>query len=275
MKLEPYWATSNIKEIGLEKCISSRPLLPLDKILQVKREAARKACQEILRRDRKAELVAVLGSVALGDIIGWFSDIDILVITERPKDEEMMEVEHQVLFIEYHSWSSFEDLIFNKITRDEFEERSSYLFFYSNPLFLHSSKESKSKYEEIVSSGIRALWKDYSEIEEYLDDFVWFYGSAREAFKYGKPLTALGKLQRGTILLLRHYLIKNRILLRKPLPDERTIVQLRNSKVPQKLVDFIEELYSNKSALKSLLENARKMYMQLTKRRKWLNEIPL
>jgi predicted nucleotidyltransferase len=275
MKSKPYWATSNIKEMGLDRSISSSPPHSLDQILQVKREAAIKACNDILKKDRKAELIAVLGSVAIGDILGWFSDIDMLVITDRSIEEEMIEINHQVLFIEYHNWSSFEDLIKKKIVRDEFEERSSYLLFYSNPLYLYSPEESRSKYEEILNSGIESLWRDYSEIEEYLDDFVWFYGSAREAFKYNKPLTALGKLQRGTILMLRHYLIKNKILLRKPLPDERTIIQLRNANVPTQLVNFIEKLYSRELDLESLLENGKKMYLQVTNKRKWLNKIPL
>lgn len=275
MKLKPYWAFRNIERIGLTECISSFPLQPIEKIWETKRNVADKACEEILKKDPYAEIVALLGSVAHGDIIGWFSDIDMLVITKEPREEEMTEIDHEVLFIEYHSWKSFKELLVERITRDEYEERSSYLFFYGKPLYLYSSAKAKKKYKRIVESGIRGLWKDYSEIDEYLDDFIWFYGSAREALRQSKPLTAIGKLQRGTIFLLRYYLVKNKILLRKPLPEERTMIQLRNSRVPKELVDFIEQLYRGRLDINTLLQRGREMYLHTTKGRKWLNKIPL
>jgi predicted nucleotidyltransferase len=276
MKLKPYWASPKIEEKGLTEFISNSPLQPKKKILEVKRKAADKTCAQILKKNPETEIVALLGSVAYGDIIGWFSDVDMIVITGRLKKEEMVELDHQVLFIEYHNWVSFEDLIFKKIAREEYESRSSYLFFYGNPRFLHFSAKSKAKYERIVRLGIERLWRDHSsKIGEYLDDFVWFYGTAEEALRYGQRLTAKGKLQRGTTLLLRYYLIKNRILLRKPLPDDRTITQLRNSSVPKELVDFIEQLYQGKSNINALLKQAKEMYLQITNNRKWLDKIPL
>lgn len=275
MKLKPYWASPDVKEIGLTKCISSYPMQPLEKILEIKRGVACKTCKQILKEDPEVEIVALLGSVAHGDIIGWFSDIDMLAITKEPKEEEMIEVDHEALFVEYHSWKSLEELLVERIRRDEYEERSSYLFFYGRPRYLHSSAKAEKKYNSIVELGIKALWKDYSDISEYLDDFIWFYGSVSEALKHGKPLTAKGKLQRGSALLLRHYLVKNRILLRKPLPDERTMVQLRRSQVPRKLVDFIEQLYERELDISTMLQHAKEMYLQTTNKRKWLNEIPL
>lgn len=113
------------------------------------------------------------------------------------------------------------------------------------------------------------------EIDEYLDDFVWFYESASEALRYSKSLAAMGKLQWGVILLLRHYLVKNRILLREQLPDERTMIQLRRSQVPRKLVDFIEQLYKRDLDIGALLQHAKEMYLQITSKRKRLNKIPL
>jgi predicted nucleotidyltransferase len=275
MKLEPYWALPEIEERGLTECVSLSPLRPKEKILEVKRKAADKACAGILKRDAKTEIVALLGSVAHGDITGWFSDVDMIVITSKPRKEKMVEIDHQVLFVEYYSWGGFRDLIVKKIAREEYESRSSYLFFYGNPRYLHLSTRSKAKYERIVKSGIEKLWRDHSKTDEYLDDFVWFYGTAREALRYRQPLTAIGKLQRGTILLLRYYLIKNRILLRKPLPDDRTMIQLRNSPVPKELVDFIEQLYQGKADVNTLLKQGREMYLKITKKRKWLNKIPL
>jgi len=219
--------------------------------------------------------VALIGSVARGDIMGWFSDIDTLAITSNPGEEEMMVVEHQPLFVEHHNWASFEDLMVKRIARDEYEDRSSCLSFYGNPHYLHSSEESRAKYDAIVRLGIEALWRDHSEIDEYLDDFVWFYGAAREALRYNLPLTAMGKLQRGTVLLLRYFLIKNKVLLRKPLPDERTMIQLRNSQVPKELVDFVEQLYRGRLDIDTLLDKGRKMYLQVTNGRKWMNQMPL
>jgi len=274
MKLEPYWESPNIEKTSLTKYISNCPLQPIEKILEMKRGAARKACSQILKKDNAVEVVALLGSVARGDIIGWFSDIDTLVITSKPREEEMIFVDHQPLFVERHNWASFEDLLIKKIARDEYEERSSYLSFYSNPSYLHSSKKSRAQYKQIVKQGMEALWKDNTEIEEYLDDFVWFYGSAKEALKHDLPLTAIGKLQRGTTLLLRHYLIRNRILLRKPLPDQRTITQLRNSQVPKELVDFTEQLHQGKSDPQTLLQQGRRMYLKVTNGRRWF-KIPV
>lgn len=100
-------------------------------------------------------------------------------------------------------------------------------------------------------------------------------GGAKEALRYSQSLTALGKLQRGTTLLLRHYLIRNKILLRKPLPDDRTIIQLRNSKVPKELMDFVERLYQGNLDIGALMPHGRKVYLKVTNRRKWLNKIPL
>jgi len=275
MELKPYWEFPSIRETGLTECISSNPLQPLEKILEVKRRAASKGCSEILRRDPEVEIVALIGSVARGDIMGWFSDIDTLAITSNPGEEEMMVVEHQPLFVEHHNWASFEDLMVKRIARDEYEDRSSCLSFYGNPHYLHSSEESRAKYEQIVRLGIEALWRDHSKIDEYLDDFVWFYGAAREALRYNLPLTAMGKLQRGTVFLLRYYLVKNKILLRKPLPDERTMIQLRNSQVPKELVDFVEQLYLGRLDIDTLLDKGRKMYLQVTNGRKWMNQTPL
>jgi len=271
MKLKPYWELPNIKKTGLTECISSYPLQLTEKILEAKRRAAHKACTQILEKDSNVEIIVLIGSVARGDIFGWFSDIDTLVITSEPRKEEMISVDHQPLFIEYHNWASFEDLIVNKIARDEYEDRSSYLSFYGNPHYLHSSEESRAEYEQIVRSGIEALWRDHSEIDEYLDDFVWFYGSAKEALRHNQPLTALGKLQRGTVLFIRYYLVKNKILLRKPLPDQRTITQLRNSPVPKELVDFAEQLYRGKLDIHTMLQRGRKMYLRITNRRRWFN----
>jgi predicted nucleotidyltransferase len=264
-----------IERRGLTEGITFYPLIPMEKILEVKRKAATKVCSQILERDSKVEIITLLGSVAHGDIIGWFSDIDMLVITNEPKKDEMIEVDHQVLFIEYPNWKSFEDLIVKKIARDEYEDRSSYLFFYGNPHYLHSSEKGRVKYSQIIKLGIEALWKDYSEINEYLDDFVWFYGSAKEALKYNQLLTAMGKLQHGIILLLRYYLIKNKILLRKPLPDQRTIIQLRNSPVPKKLINFVETFYQAKLDMDTTLQLGKEMYLQVTNERKWLNKIPI
>ena len=275
MKLKPYWAFPNIEKSSLTERISSCPLQPIEKILEIKRKAASKACLQILKKDTKAEIIALLGSVAQGDITGWFSDIDILVLTGKYREQVMIEDDHQVLFTEHHNWASFEDLLVKRIARDEYEARSSYLSFYSKPYYLHSSAESREKYERTVKLGVDALWRDHSQIDEYLDDFIWFYGAAKEALRYRQPLTALGKLQRGTTLLLRHYLIKNKIPLRKPLPDERTIIQLRNSKVPKELVDFVEQLYQGNLDIGILLQRGRKMYLKVTNRRKWLNKIPL
>jgi len=275
MKQKPYWEIPSIRETSLTECISSYPLQPLERILDVKRRAASKACSEILGKNPEAEIVALIGSVARGDILGWFSDIDMLTITSNPREEEMMIVDHQPLFVEYHNWASFEDLMVKKIARDEYEDRSSYLSFYGNPHYLHSSEESRAKYDAIVRLGIEALWRDHSEIDEYLDDFVWFYGAAREALRYNLPLTSMGKLQRGTVLLLRYFLIKNKVLLRKPLPDERTMIQLRNSQVPKELVDFVEQLYRGRLDIDTLLDKGRKMYLQVTNGRKWMNQMPL
>jgi len=274
MKLKPYWESSNIKKTSLTEFISSCPLPPLEKILEIKRKTASKACSQILKKDSETEIVALIGSVARGDITGWFSDIDLLVITSERREGEVISVSHQPLFIECQNWASFEDKMVNRIARDEYEERSSYLSFYGNPHYLHFSKQGRVKYERIVKLGVEALWRDYSKIDEYLDDFVWFYGSAKEALGYNQPLTAMGKLQRGTVLLLRHYLIKNKILLRKPLPDQRTMIQLRNSPVPKELVDFTEQLYKGKLDIHTLLQRGRKMYLQVTKRRKWF-KIPV
>jgi len=275
MKPKPYWALPKIEKIGLTECISSSALQPLEKILRVKREVAQRACSQILRKDPKTEIIALLGSVAHGDIMGWFSDIDMLVITSKPRKDEMVELAHEVLFIEYHNWASLEDLIVNKIKRDEYEERSCYLYFYGNPSYLYSTAKSRTKYKRIIRLGVEALWRDHSKIEEYLDDFIWFYGSAKEALRYNQPFTAIGKLQRGTVLLLRHYLIKNKILLRKPLPDDRTIVQLRNSHVPRELLGFIEKLYKERADIDTLMQLGKEMYSQVTNRRKWVNKIPL
>ena len=275
MHLKPYWAVPDIERIGLAKCVSSCILQPTEKILEDKRRTASKACEDILKEDPEPEIVAVIGSVAHGDIIGWFSDIDVLVITEKPREEEMVIVDHDVLFVEYHSWESLEELLVKNTSRDEYEDRSSYLFFYGNPRFLHSSEEAEKRYRRIVKLGIEALWKHYSETDEYLDDFIWFYGSAEEALRHNKALTAKGKLQRGTILLLRYYLIRNRILLRKPLPDQRTIIQLQNSRVPRELVDFVEQLYRAELDMESLLRWGREMYLRITKGRKLLNRIAL
>jgi len=275
LHLKPYWAVPDIERIGLAKCVSSCILQPTEKILEDKRRTASKACEDILKEDPEPEIVAVIGSVAHGDIIGWFSDIDVLVITEKPREEEMVIVDHDVLFVEYHSWESLEELLVKNTSRDEYEDRSSYLFFYGNPRFLHSSEEAEKRYRRIVKLGIEALWKHYSETDEYLDDFIWFYGSAEEALRHNKALTAKGKLQRGTILLLRYYLIRNRILLRKPLPDQRTIIQLQNSRVPRELVDFVEQLYRAELDMESLLRWGREMYLRITKGRKLLNRIAL
>jgi hypothetical protein len=117
--------------------------------------------------------------------------------------------------------------------------------------------------------GIKSLWKDHSQIDEYLDDFVWFYGSAKEAARHGLPLTAVGKLQRGAMLLLRFFLIQNKILLRKPLPDQRTIDQLRKSGVPKELVDFVKQMHKRKSDIETLLHRAREMYLKVTDGRRW------
>lgn len=275
MQLKPYWAVPDIERIGLAKYVSSCILQPTEKILEAKRRTASRACEDVLKEDPEPEIVAVVGSVAHGDIIGWFSDIDLLVITEKPREERMVIVDRDVLFVEYHSWESLEELLVKNISRDEYEDRSSYLFFYGNPRFLHSSEEAEKRYGRIVKLGIEALWKDYSETDEYLDDFIWFYGSAREALRRNKPLTAIGKLQRGTILLLRYYLIRSRILLRKPLPDQRTIIQLQNSHVPGELVDFVGQLYRAELDIESLLKWGREMYLRTTKRRKFLNRILL
>jgi len=275
MELKPYWASPEIKNTGLAECISSYPSQPIGKILEIKRKAANKTGREILKRDPEADVIALIGSVAHGDIIGWFSDIDLLVITKEPREEEMLKADHEVLFIEYYSWKGFEELLTKRIARDDYEERSSYLFFYGKPRYLHSSGKAEKKYNEVVELGTEALWKDYSEIDEYLDDFIWFYGSAQEASRQRRPLTAIGKLQRGTVLLLRYYLIKNKILLRKPFPDDRTFVQLRKSQVPEKLVEFIEEMYKANLDIATMLRHARKMYLQITHRRKWRNQIPL
>jgi len=269
MKLEPYWESPDIKKTSLTEHISTCPLQPIEKILKIKRGAARKACSKILKEDPEVEVVALLGSVARGDITGWFSDIDLLVITGEHRKGEMISVDHQPLFIERQSWASFDDLIVKKIARDEYEERSSYLSFYGNPNYLHSSKNSRAKYEKIIKLGTEALWKDYSRIDEYLDDYVWFYGSAKEALRYNLPQTALGKLQRGTILLLRYYLIKNKILLRKPLPDQRTLTQLGKSEVPKELVEFLEQMHRGKSDVETLLQRGRRVYLKVTNGRKW------
>jgi predicted nucleotidyltransferase len=275
MELKPYWASPEIKKTGLAECISSYPSQPIGKILETKRKAANKTGREILKRDPEVDIAALIGSVAHGDIIGWFSDIDMLVITKEPRGEEMLEVDHEVLFIEYYSWKGFEELLTKRIARDEYEERSSCLFFYGKPRYLHSSGKAEKKYNGIVELRTEALWKDYSEIDEYLDDFIRFYGSAKEASRQSRPLTAIGKLQRGTVLLLRYYLIKYKILLRKPFPDDRTFVQLRKSQVPEKLVEFIEEMYKANLDITTMLRHARKMYLQITHRRKWRNQIPL
>jgi len=269
MKLEPYWESSDIEKTSLTEHISTCPLQPMEKILKIKRGAARKACSKILREDLEVEVVALLGSVARGDITGWFSDIDTLVITGKPKEEEMIAVDHQPLFIERHNWASFEDLLVKKIARDEFEERSSYLSYYGNPNYLHSSEGSRARYEQIIKLGMESLWRDHSQIDECLDDFVWFYGSAKEALRYNLPQTAIGKLQRGTILLLRYYLVKNKILLRKPLPDQRTITQLRKSEAPKELVEFLEQMHRGKSDIETLLQRGRRVYLKVTNGRKW------
>jgi len=112
-------------------------------------------------------------------------------------------------------------------------------------------------HSKIVELGIENLWKEYLEIDEYLDDFVWFYGSASEALRYSRSLAAMGKFQWGVILLLRHYLVKDGILLIKKLSDERTMVQLRRSQVPRKL-DFIEQFYKRDLDISALLHMLRK-----------------
>lgn len=271
MKLEPYWESPDIEKTSLTKYMSLCPLQPIEKILRTKRKVTDKICSQILKEDSKVEVVALLGSVARGDIIGWFSDIDILVITGKPRETEMIIADHEPLFIERYNWSSFEDLIVKKVAQDEYEERSSYLSFYGNPKYLHSTKKSRAKYKQIIKEGIEALWREYSQIDKYLDDFVWFYGSAKEAIRYNLPLTAIRKLQRATLLLLRYYLIKNKILLRKPMPDQRTITQLRNSPVPTELVDFLEQMYQGNLDIETLLQRSRKVYLKLTDGRRWFN----
>jgi len=184
----------------------------------------KKLCKLILKENPDAELVAILGSVALGDIIAWFSDIDLLAIGESlPEKEKFMVLEHEFLFIEYHSWRSFENLLTRRIAYDEYESRSSYLFYYSDPFYLYSSEGSRTWYAQILKNGLESLWEDHKEIDRYLDDFVWFYGASLEALRNGMTMTALGKLQRALTYLLQYFLVKNKILLRKPLPDERTL----------------------------------------------------
>jgi len=275
MEPKPYWEFPDVEKVGLTECILFCPLQHMEKILEVKRCVASKACSQVLKRDADAEIVALLGSVARGDITGWFSDIDMLVVTGKPREEEMVVVDHHVLFIEYHDWASLEELVVRRIAWDEYEVRSSYLSFYGSPYYLHGPEKSRARYEEIMKLGVEALWRDHSQTDEYLDDFVYFYGAAVEALRYDQPLTAIGKLHRGAILLLRYYLIKNRILLRKPLPDERTMIKLRHSQVPTELVDFLEQMYRGRLSIDALLQRGKEVYLQVLKGRKWLNKIPM
>jgi hypothetical protein len=68
MKLEPYWALPEVEERGLTECISL--LRPKEKILEVKRKAAGKACAGILKKDAETEIVALLGFSGACDITG-------------------------------------------------------------------------------------------------------------------------------------------------------------------------------------------------------------
>ncbi len=116
MQINPYWSDPKIGDLGLTDCILSSPRPEFVEILRSKRRVAKEACKLILKENPDAELVAILGSVALGDIIGWFSDIDLLAIGESlPEKEKFMVLEHEPLFIEYHRWRSFENLLTRRL----------------------------------------------------------------------------------------------------------------------------------------------------------------
>jgi len=108
-----------------------------------------------------------------------------------------------------------------------------------------------------------------------LDDFVWFYGASLEALRNGMTMTALGKLQRALTYLLRYFLVKNKILLRKPLPDERTLAQLQKSSVPKELISLVKDMYEKKVGIKSLLMKTREVYQKVTEQHLWLGQVPI
>lgn len=227
------------KDTSLTHAICQTSKTPLSTILKRKRAAAEKAC----KRFSEAELVLVYGSVALKDILGFFSDIDMLFLGDfKEKRNCLLTVMDEPIVATFHTFESFHDYLTQELRYYHYDERSSLYYCLSHPLLL---KGDQSDFEQVITTEISHFFTQYSP-EEFLDEFFWFYGGALEATLRKDTFTGFLKIQEAAKMLLRVYLLNTKTLLRKPLPDNRGFSYLKSVKIPESLLVFLEKAFERK-----------------------------
>ena len=232
---------------------------PLPLILKRKRAAAEKACNTF----PEADLVLVYGSVALNDILGFFSDIDMLFLGDfKEKRNCLLTVMDEPVIATFHTGESFNAYLNQEVQYYGYDERSSLYYCLSHPLIL---KGDQSAYKQSITAEINRFFTQYSP-EAFLDEFFWFYGAALEATLRKDTLTGFLKIQQAATMLLRFHLLTTKTLLRKPLPDNRGFSYLKSIKTPKSLLIFLEKAFERK---KDSFDAAKKAFHEIAGDYQW------
>ncbi len=255
------------KDVGLTQAIHITSTTPLPKILKRKRSAAKRACKNF----PEAESVFVYGSVALGDILGFFSDIDMFFLGNfKEKRNFLLKVADEPIVATFHTFESFRTYLKREVRYYNFDERSSLYYCLLHPLIL-KGKNSFRPYQKLVNTEIDNFFSYYNS-KELLNNFYWYYGAGLEATLRGDTYTGFLKIQEAAKVLLRFWLLKNKTLLRKPLPDRRGLSYLKTIRTPESLLTFCAEAFKRKD---TSFTQAKKAFSEVAGSQLWYGSITL
>jgi hypothetical protein len=255
------------EEIGLTKAVHKTCSTPISKIVERKLSAAKRACERFV----DAELCLVYGSVAVEDIVGFFSDIDMLFIGDfTEKRNELVKVMDEPVIATFHTIESFEKYLMREVRYYGYDERSSLYYCLSTAVAL-KDEGILEEYLHLVDSEVSTFFNQYPG-EEFLDKFFWQYGGGLESNVRGDINTGFVKIQEAAKLLLRYWLSKTYTLLRKPLPDNRGFLYLEDIGAPDVLVTFLREAFERKEGV---FGTARKAFKEIAGDYKWYGSIAL
>lgn len=255
------------EEIGLTEAIHKTCSTPIAKILERKLSAAKRACEKF----HTADLCLVYGSVAVEDIVGFFSDIDMLFIGDfEEKRNNLVKVMDEPVIATFHTIESFENFLMREVRYYGYDERSSLYYCLSTARAL-KNKGILDDYLHIVDSEISTFFNQYSG-EDFLDEFFWQYGGGLESNARGDINTGFVKIQEAAKLLLRYWLSETYTLLRKPLPDNRGFLYLKDIEAPEMLITFLREAFERKGGV---FATAREAFKEIAGDYKWYGSIVL
>jgi hypothetical protein len=254
--ITPYTLAQNT---SLTHAICQTSKTPLCDIIKRKRAAAEKACKTFF----EAELVLVYGSVALNDILGFFSDIDMLFLGDfKEKRNCQLTIMDEPVIATFHTFESFTRYLTQEARYYLYDDRSSLYYCFVHPLIL---KGDPSLYQQYVSTEINHFFVQYTP-EEFLDQFFWYYGAGLEATLRNDALTGFLKIQKAAKTLLRVHLLTTNTLLRKPLPDNRGFSYLKTIKIPENLLIFLEKAFEREE---DVFDAAKKAFHEIAGDYQW------